>query len=86
MGQMAGFYSAMAPQMPGQLAGLTPIDQGGTSGFPVKTVMMIQGQTMTSEVIEASRQTFPDSLFAVPAGFAKQEMTGLMGGRGTIKN
>ena len=36
---------------------------------------------MTTEVIEAGRQTFPDSLFAVPAGFTKQDVTRLMGGR-----
>jgi hypothetical protein len=82
MGQMAKFYSAMAPQIPGQLPGLSPIDQGGTSGFPVRSVLMIQGQTMTTEVLEAGRQTFPDSLFTVPAGFKKQDVTDLMGGRG----
>jgi hypothetical protein len=83
MGQMAAFYSGLAPQIAGQLPGVSGIGQGGTSGFPVKTVMVIQGQTMTTEVIEAGRQTFADSLFAVPAGFTKQDVTGLMGGRGT---
>ena len=84
MAQMAAFYSAMAPQMPGQLPAVSGIVPGGTtSGFPVKTVMTIQGQTTTTEVVEAGRQTFADSLFAVPAGFTKQDMTGLMGGRGT---
>ena len=83
MGQMAAFYSAMAPQMPGQLPAVSGIDQGGSSGFPVKTVITVQGQTTTTEVVEAGRQTFADSLFAVPAGYTKQDMTGLMGGRGT---
>ena len=46
--------------------------------------MMGQGQpVMTTEVIEAGRRTFPDSLFAVPAGFTKQDIMGAMGGRGT---
>jgi hypothetical protein len=36
----------------------------------------------TTEVIEAGRQTFPDSLFVVPAGFTKQDMAGQMGGFG----
>jgi hypothetical protein len=45
--------------------------------------MIVQGQTVTTEVVEAGRQTFADSLFAVPAGFAKQDVMGLMGGRGT---
>ena len=83
MGQMAAFYSGMAPQMTGQLPAVSGIPLGGTSGFPVKTVMTLQGQNTTTEVVEAGRQTFADSLFVVPAGFTKQDMTGLMGGRGT---
>ena len=83
MTQMAAFYSAIAPQMSGQLPAVSGIGLGGSTGFPVRTVMTLQGQTMTTEVVEAGRRTFADSLFAVPAGFTKQEMTGLMGGRGT---
>ena len=50
----------------------------------MKTVMMVPGGgTATTEVVEAGRQTFPDSLFAVPAGFTKQDIMGAMGGRGT---
>lgn len=84
MRQMGAFYSAMAPLMPNQLPGVSGIEPGGSSDFPVKTVMMMgQDQTaMTTEVIEAGRQTFPDSLFAVPAGFTKQDVTRLMGGFG----
>ena len=33
----------------------------------------------TTEITDVSRQTFPDSTFAVPAGYQKREM---MGGRG----
>ena len=33
----------------------------------------------TTEVTEAGRHTFPDSTFAVPAGYTKRDM---MGGRG----
>ena len=73
MGQMGAFYSAMAPQMAGQLPGPGGIDPGG-SDFPVKTIMMVPGGTVTTEVIEAGRQTFSDSLFAVPAGFTKQDL------------
>jgi len=83
MGQMGAFYSAMAPQMAGQLPGPSGIDPRGSSDFPVKTVLMVPGGTVTTEVIEAGRQTFSDSLFAVPAGFAKQDVMGAMGGRGT---
>ncbi len=82
MRQMGAFYSTMAPLMPTQLTGVSGIDPGG-SDFPVKTVMMVPGGTMTTEVVEAGRQTFPDSLFAVPAGFTKQDIVGALGGRGT---
>jgi hypothetical protein len=78
MGQMGAFYSAMAPQMAGQVPGPGGgIDPGGSSDFPVRTVMMAPGVTTTTELIEASRQTLPDSLFAVPAGFTKQDVAGL---------
>jgi hypothetical protein len=82
MRQMGAFYSAMAPLMPSQLPGVSGIDQGGSSGFPVRTIMLVPGQSATTEVIEAARQTFPDSLFAVPAGFTKQDVAALMGGTG----
>jgi hypothetical protein len=82
MRQMSEFLSAMAPPMASQLPAITPIDLHGNSAFPVKTVMMLQGGTATTEVIEVDRQTFPDSLFTVPAGFTKQDIMGAMGGRG----
>lgn len=83
MRQMGAFYSAMAPLVPAQLSGVSGIDQGGSSDFPVRTVMMVPGGAMTTEVVEAGRQTFPDSSFTVPDGFTKQDVTGLFGGRGT---
>ena len=87
MRQVGAFYSAMAPLMPTQLTGVSGIDQPGNSDFPVKTVMMIPGGgTTTTEVVEAGRQTFPDSLFAVPAGFTKQEVTGALGGAAAGRN
>jgi hypothetical protein len=82
MRQMAAFYSGMPPQMAGLVPAVSGIDQRGNSDVPVKTVLMVQGNTVTTEVIEAGRQTFPDSLFAVPAGFTKQDVMGLMGGIG----
>jgi hypothetical protein len=77
--QMAAFFAAMAPQIANQVPALGGGDQGGYSGFPVKSVTTLGGRTLTTELLEASRQTFPDSLFAVPTGFTKQDM---IGGRG----
>ena len=84
MGQMGAFYSTTASLMPNLLPGVAGIDQRGGTDFPVKTVIMMgQGQPVTTtEVIEAGRRTFPDSLFAVPAGFKKQDLPVGMGGRG----
>ena len=84
MRQMGAFYSAMAPQMAGQIPVPSSVDPRGSSDFAVKTVIMTgPGQAVTTtEVIEVSRQTFSDALFAVPAGFTKQDLIGAMGGRG----
>ena len=73
MGQMAAFYSVMAPQLAGQLPDPGSVDAQGAD-FPVKTVLMTPGGSVTTEVIEAGRRTFSDSLFAVPAGFTKQNI------------
>ena len=77
--QMAQFFSAMMPNLATQLPFIGSPEQGGYSGFPVKSVATLAGVNVTSELVEANRQTFPDSLFAVPAGFTRQDM---MGGRG----
>ena len=74
MAQMGAFYSVMAPQLAGQLAGPGGVDMKGSADFPVQTVLMTPGGTVTTEVIAAGRRTFTDSLFAVPAGFTKQSI------------
>jgi hypothetical protein len=45
----------------------------------VRTITTVAGRQTTSEIVEASRQTFPDSVFQVPAGYQK---TDFMGARG----
>jgi hypothetical protein len=81
--QMGAFYSAMAPPMAGGVTGPGGIDPRGSSGFPVKTVMMFPGGSTTTELIEVGRRRFSDAVFAVPAGFTKQDFDGAMGGRGS---
>jgi hypothetical protein len=73
--QMVEFFSKIVPAAAQQIFSLGRAEEQGFSGVPVRN---ISGDT-TSEITEASRQTFPDSAFAVPAGFQKQS---LMGGRG----
>jgi hypothetical protein len=72
MNQMGAFYSVMAPQLAGQLPGPGGGDAQGGADFPVKTVLLTPGGTVTTEVIEAGRRTFSDSSFAVPTGFTKR--------------
>jgi len=79
--QLAEFFSALVPQMAAQVFTVGQVDQQGFAGFPVRSIVSVAGRTMTTEVVEASRQTFEDSLFAVPAGFTRQAMPGLVPGR-----
>jgi hypothetical protein len=82
MRQMGTFYSSMGPQTAGQFPGLSSIDPRGGSDFPVRTLMVAPGGHVTTEVIEAVRQTFSDSLFAVPDGFTKLDLPAAFGGGG----
>jgi hypothetical protein len=78
--QLAEFISVV-PQMAGQVAVVGRVETQGFAGFPVRSTMYTGGRTVTTELVEASRQTFQDSLFTVPAGFTKQSMPGLPAGR-----
>jgi hypothetical protein len=73
MNQMGAFNSVISPQLAGQLPAQGGVDAQGGADFPVKTVLMTPGGTVTTEVIEVGRRTFSDSSFAVPAGFTKQK-------------
>jgi hypothetical protein len=74
--QLAQFFSALVPQMAAQVAVVGRPETQGYAGFPVRSTVTAAGRTMTSEVVEASRQTFADSLFVVPAGYTRQSMPG----------
>jgi hypothetical protein len=78
--QMAEFFSKLVPQGGDQLFRIGSPAANGFAGLPVRTVTFRNGApSLTSEITDASRQTFPDSIFAVPAGYTKRDM---MGGRG----
>ena len=69
--QFSEFFKKMIPMASGAAQGF---GETGLSGFPVKTVARgADGSTITSEVTAATRQSFDDSVFAVPAGFQKVE-------------
>jgi hypothetical protein len=50
----------------------------GYTGVPVKTVMMEGAKVkMSSELKEATKKSFPASIFDVPAGYKKKDMKGM---------
>jgi len=70
--QLSNFFKAMVPQGADQMFNVGTGAPQGYSGVPVRRTYTIGGRETVSELTDVSRQTFPDSLFAVPAGFTKQ--------------
>jgi hypothetical protein len=83
--QLTEFFKSMMPQAAEGLFSIgsaTP-NPNSFSGLPVRFVSFRGGTIQTvSEVTEASRQTFPDAVFQVPAGYQKREFPGMGRGRG----
>ncbi len=78
--QMAEFFAKLVPQGADQMFKIGSPAANGFSGLPVRSVTFRNGApSFTSEITDASRQNFPDSIFAVPAGYTKRD---LMAGRG----
>jgi hypothetical protein len=75
--QLGNMFKALMPQAADQMFSVGRMEDQGFSGIPVRTI----SGTTTMEITDVARQTFPDSLFAVPAGFQKQDLMGAMGGR-----
>jgi hypothetical protein len=73
--QMAEFFKKMVPSMAEQMARqaftLSSPEEQGFSGVPVRTIITVAGRQTTTEIVEAGRQTFPDSAYQVPAGYQK---------------
>lgn len=79
--QMADFYSKMAPQGADQVSSIGRLEDQGFSGFPVKRVITAGQSQITMEIVDASRTNLPDDVFTLPAGFTKQTMPTMGGGR-----
>jgi hypothetical protein len=77
--QLTEFIRTALPQVGDQVPVLGREAADGFTGFPVRTSTTVGGRTTVSELTEISRQTFPDALMTVPAGYTRQSM---MGGRG----
>jgi hypothetical protein len=83
--QFAEFFSRLMPQGMDRLFSVGASGPAGFSGIPVRSVNYDYDtsgkETSVVELTDASRQAFPDSLFAVPAGFQKREFPGMGRGR-----
>lgn len=82
--QLAEFLRGLLPQGADQLFQVGNASQQGFSGVPVRRVATVAGREMVTELTNVARQTFPDSLFAIPDGFTQQAspLSGLGRGRG----
>jgi len=77
--QTSGAMAQVKPQMENMFRAGSA-QPNGFVGLPVRMVAFKDGAPQTTtEMTEASRQTFPDSLFAVPAGYRTREMPGMRG-------
>ena len=78
--QMAEFFAKLVPQGAEQMFRIGADTPNSFAGVPVRTITFRNGAPAgTTEITDVTRQNFPDSTFAVPAGYQKRDM---MGGRG----
>lgn len=80
--QLAEFFKKMMPASAGQMFSIGTVADQGFSGVPVRRTFTIGERQVTTEITEVSRQNFPDSSYAVPAGFEKQAFGAMGRGRG----
>ena len=77
--EMAEFFKKIVPAGANEMFSVGSAELG-FSGVPVRTERTVGSQTITTEMTDVSRQSFPDSVFQVPAGYQKTDMG--MAGRG----
>lgn len=74
--QMAAFFEKLMPQNADQMFRIGNAEEQGFSGVPVRRITSFGPQQTVVELSEVSRQSFADSVFAVPEGFKKQQRLG----------
>jgi hypothetical protein len=82
--EFAKFFSGVMPNMSDRVFSLGSLEDRGFVGVPIRTINYgADGSvTGTSELTDISHQNIPDSTFAPPAGYAKQDMAFGRGRRG----
>jgi YesN/AraC family two-component response regulator len=70
--QFIEFFKSVVPQMASQAFAIGTVEQQGFSGVPIKRKVSILGGEVMTEIIDVTRQAFPDSNYVVPAGYQKK--------------
>ena len=74
--QFVEFFKKVIPALASQAFAVGSVEQDGFAGVPVKRSLTLLGRPMTTEIVEVTRQTFPDASYAVPAGYQKKPFAG----------
>jgi len=82
--QFAKFFSGLMPQMSTNVFSLGSLEDRGFVGLPIRTITYGADGSVasTSELTDITHQNIPDSTFAPPAGYAKQDSPFGRGRRG----
>jgi hypothetical protein len=79
--RLADFVKTMLPGAADQFVVNATVAEQGFAGVPIRRVTFHDGKPeMTSELTELRREAIPESVWAVPAGFTRQQIGGA--GRG----
>ena len=71
--QLMDFFSKIVPANADRLFSVGTPEEQGYSGVPVRRITFNNGQQQSvTEVSQVSRQTFPASVFEIPAGYQKE--------------
>src|SRR5579859_4645557 len=84
--QFAKFFSGIMPQMSERVFSIGSLEDRGFAGVPVRTISYGADGSVssTTELTDISHQNVPDSAFAPPSGYAKQDMGFGRGRRGGV--
>jgi hypothetical protein len=79
---VANFFQKLMPGNAAQMFRVGSMEDQGFSGVPVRSVTTVGTGSVTSEIADVQRQSFPDTLFQAPAGYEKRPSPFTGRGRG----
>lgn len=82
--QFAKFFSTLSPQQSTQVFSLGTLEDRGYVGLPIRSITYGPDGSVerTTELTDINHQNIPDSTFAPPSGYQKQDMPFGRGRRG----